>query len=173
MSWQKGNKYWKIRKKSGRDRKFTPEDIEKQANRYFKYCMENPLREEIIVNKSWIEYTNEVLIVKGEEQIVEKKITHPFSRTYISKMRPFTIQGFCNFIGLQSSTLNDYSKLEDYSSIVAHVYQIIYNQKFEGAAVGMLNSNIIARDLSLVDKQEVKKNIIKFKNVSKQFPDEE
>ena len=33
--------------------------------------------------------------------------------------------------------------------------QIIYTQKFEGSAAGLLNPNIIARDLGLNDKQEL------------------
>ncbi|MDC9826565.1 terminase small subunit, partial [Devosia sp. ZB163] len=35
------------------------------------------------------------------------------------------------------------------------VDEIIRAQKFEGAAAGLLNPNIIARDLGLADKQEL------------------
>ena len=32
----------------------------------------------------------------------------------------------------------------------------MFEQKFAGAAVGLFNANIIARDLGLTDKQEIK-----------------
>ena len=39
--------------------------------------------------------------------------------------------------------------------IIHKIEEIIYNQKFEGAAVGIFNSNIIARDLGLSDKKDI------------------
>nr|WP_261640834.1 DNA-packaging protein [Erwinia mallotivora] len=37
--------------------------------------------------------------------------------------------------------------------------QIIYNQKFTGAAADLLNANIIARELGLADKREVQQTV--------------
>lgn len=42
-----------------------------------------------------------------------------------------------------------------FSDICTRVREIIYEQKFTGAAAGLLNPMIIARDLSLRDKSEV------------------
>ena len=61
--------------------------------------------------------------------------------------------GLCNFIDLAISNFKEYEKREDYQAVTTRVRQIIYNQKFEGAASGFLNANIIARDLGLADKQ--------------------
>ena len=44
---------------------------------------------------------------------------------------------------------------KDYSLIITRIREIIYRQKFEGAAAGFLNSSIIARDLGLQDKQQL------------------
>ena len=41
---------------------------------------------------------------------------------------------------------------KDFSLIVTHIEETIYRQKFEGAACGFYNANIIARDLGLQDK---------------------
>ena len=40
-------------------------------------------------------------------------------------------------------------------TVIDDIEKIIYRQKFEGAAAGLLNANIIARDLGLRDKQDV------------------
>lgn len=39
--------------------------------------------------------------------------------------------------------------------VTTRIDEIIYKQKFEGAAVGAFNANIIARDLGLADKKDV------------------
>lgn len=43
----------------------------------------------------------------------------------------------------------------DFLAIVQTIDHIIYEDKFSGASAGVYNSSIIARDLGLVDKQEV------------------
>ena len=74
----------------------------------------------------------------------------------VPKMRAFTIQGLCNYIDISVKGFNLYEDREDFIPITTRVRQIIYNQKFEGAASGFLNANIIARDLGLVEKSESK-----------------
>ena len=63
---------------------------------------------------------------------------------------------------------------KDFITIIAEIDEIIYNQKYSGAAADLLNANIIARDLSLVDKTSSDNtNKIEYINVSKQFPEGE
>lgn len=69
--------------------------------------------------------------------------------------RPYTIQGFCVFAEISSQTFYNYEKDEAYLEIVSRIRDVIYTQKFEGAAVGAFNANIIARDLGLTDKKEL------------------
>jgi hypothetical protein len=57
-----------------------------------------------------------------------------------------------------------------YSTVIARIDSIIYNQKFEGAAVGAFHHSIIARDLGLTDKVE---NTIKEQPLFPDEPDED
>lgn len=128
----KGNTYWKLAKgfAQGAPRKYTPETLWEKAVEYFRWVEDNPLYE-------------------------EKLFGSGFSGT-ISKMRAMTINGFCLFAQMDTSTFSDYEKQKAYSGIIARIRSIIYDQKFTGAAAGLFETNIIARELGLADKQEVK-----------------
>lgn len=127
------NQYWRLRSKDGRDKIFkTPDDLAKAAEDYFKWIDDNPFK---------------------EEQIVKYKDNYTIGT--VSKMRPYTIHGLCNFIDIAVSTFQEYEKRPDFTAVTTRIRQIIYNQKFEGAAAGFLNPNIIARDLGLSDKKEI------------------
>lgn len=49
---------------------------------------------------------------------------------------------------------------EDFVRVIARVSKIMYTQQYEGAAAGLINSNLAARYLSLSDKSEVKQTNI-------------
>ncbi len=56
--------------------------------------------------------------------------------------------------------LDDYihntdDKYSEYSAIIRVIRAEIYEDKYTGAAVGIFQHNIIARDLGLTDKKEV------------------
>lgn len=137
MAAPKGNKFWELRAKHGVDALFTdPDKLWDAAAEYFEWCEENPLIE--------IDY-------KGKDaDMVE-----------IPKMRAFTIMGLCLFLDCNEvyfnhfKTTKTYSENQDFSKVVTRIEQIIYTQKFTGAAAGFLNPNIIARDLGLKEKSEV------------------
>ncbi len=77
-------------------------------------------------------------------------------RGEIDKMRPFTIWGLCTFLGISHDVWVDYRKgRPDLSEVIKTVDGIIRQQKFDGASAGLLNANIIARDLGLSDKTEL------------------
>jgi hypothetical protein len=140
----KGNEFWKQRSKHGRDKIFeTPELMWEAACEYFQWCEENPLEENDFVGKDATE--------------VDRK-----------KLRPFTLQGICLYLDVNRGIKgkeDDVSK--DFSFIITRIKEIIYNQKFTGAAVGFFNSNIIARDLGLSDKKD-----LNVKGVGKDFIEE-
>ena len=73
----------------------------------------------------------------------------------VPKMRAMTITGMCIHLRSDHSTWRDYAKQEDFSKVATRVEDIIFSQKFEGASADLLNANIIARDLSLVDKKDI------------------
>lgn len=66
-----------------------------------------------------------------------------------------TISGLCIFLDISMQTWLDYKGRKDFIDITTRVENIIYNQKFTGAAADLLNANIIARDLGLKDESKV------------------
>ena len=137
MGAPKGNQFWKARSKHGRDKIFsTPEIMLDAAFDYFKWVEDNPL--------------TKAIIYQGEVSVNPEKL-----------MRAMTIKGLCIYWGVNSFYLNDFvgnlnldSKIDkDFSQVINTIKEIIETQKFEGASAGLLNPNIIARDLGLTDKQ--------------------
>jgi hypothetical protein len=137
-----GNQFWKLRSKHGRDKIFTtPESMQEAAFEYFQWCEDNPLK---------------------EQQIVKYKDT--FEKATIDKMRPFTLMGLCMFLGVNSVYFNQFEdqikKKDDetskeFSKVITHIREIIYNQKFTGAAAGFLNPNIIAMEIGLKARTDI------------------
>lgn len=132
MAAPKGNQYYLLRSKDGRDKIFPdPEILAEACNEYFSWCIKNPLKEEQIV-----------------------KLKDSFQRVKVSKMRPFTLEGMCNFIDISLEAFKNYEKRQDFIALTTRIRQIIDNQQLEGAAAGFLNPNIIARKLGLADKKD-------------------
>jgi len=130
-----GNRFWEqaiyVYRKRGADPKYANADelIEDCAG-YFADITENPLYEEKVFNS-------------GEAGIS----THD-----TPKMRAMTLKGLCNYIGIVERTWRLWrKKRDDLKPAIAFIEQIIYQQKFEGAAAGLLHHAIIARDLGLAD----------------------
>lgn len=141
MAAPKGNQFWKLRSKHGRDKLFTsPELLWKAACEYFEWCDENPLLESKAFNTA-------------KEGVKD----HP-----LAKMRAYTLQGLCLYLDCNTGYFNDFEKAidlkskdgEGFSVVITRIRETIYNQKFTGAAADLLNANIIARDLGLADKKE-------------------
>lgn len=144
MAAPTGNQFWKLRSKHGRDTLFaTPELMWDAACEYFQWCIDNPFYKHEAKVVSIGDYQSDVRIVE------------------IPVMRPFTMQGLCQYLGCNTRYFSDFKKTcgEDFSSVITRIEDVIYNQKFSGAASGFFNSNIIARDLGLRDKQEIDQTI--------------
>ena len=141
MGAPKCNQFWKLRTKHGRDAIFTdPNTMYDAACEYFQWCDENPWLDTKISNR----------VVKGED--IEETENKP-------TQRPYTLSGLCLFLGVNKQYFTDFKKRlkkkdKDFSLVITRIEEIIYTNKFEGAAVGAYNSNIIARDLGLVDKKD-------------------
>ena len=139
----KGNKFWKLRSKHGRDKIFATPDIMLEAcYEYFEWCEKHPLIE---------------IDFRGSKM---EKIELP-------KMRALTMWGLCSFLHVNTVYFNQFEGeikekedkvSKDFSKVITHVRELIINQKFEGAAAGFLNPNIIARDLGLKDNSDVTSN---------------
>lgn len=141
MPAPKGNKFWMIRDESGRKPIFdNPGELWNRATEYFQWCDDNP----------WMKHD-----FKGKD--VEEVL--------IPTQRPYTQSGLCVFLNISEDTFRNYSdksKHKDFLEVTSRISKIIYTQKYEGAAVGAFNANIIARDLGLAEKKEVEKSTTHF-----------
>lgn len=127
-----GNKFWLARSSHGRNPKFDdPEVLRNACYEYFEWCENNPLYEEKLFHAQGV-----------------------ITKDTVTKMRAMTLSGLCLFIDIDLGTWDNYRKNQDFFRVTKEIEQIIYNQKFSGAAADLLNANIIARDLGLADKQQ-------------------
>jgi hypothetical protein len=139
MAAPKKNQFWKLRSKHGRDKLFaSPDLLWKAACEYFEHTDARKW-----TKKDW---------VGKDAQEVERETE-----------TPYTLTGLCLYLDCSDTYFNHFAKLlegrddqesKDFIEIVMRVRQIIYTQKFEGAAVGTFNSSIIARDLGLREKTD-------------------
>ena len=108
----------------------------------------------------------------GEDSvIIEHKVFNSrdgISHADLEHKRPFTIREFCLFNGFCRQTFSEYGDREEFKDVVETIRDIIYSQKFAGAATNIYNKDIIARDLGLVDRQDVTSG---GKSVAKDFND--
>lgn len=107
----------------------TPEDMWSKALEYFEWCDSNPI--------------DETKLFSFQGEVTSGKAPH---------IRAMTQAGLCAFLNIGVSTWHDYKKKDEFSEVTSLIESVMYEQKFSGAAAGMLNANIIARDLGLVDK---------------------
>jgi hypothetical protein len=138
MAAPANNQFWKNRSVHGRDMLFESHELLwKTACEYFNWCDGHP----------W--WRNEP-IKSGDRagQIMKVAIS-----------RPYTLAGLCIYLKASRNYWKEFRKnknlSEDFLAVIDNIEEIIYTQKFEGAAVGAFNANIISRDLGLADKSEL------------------
>lgn len=137
MPAPKGNQFWKARSKHGRNPIFkSPEVLWEACEEYFEWVHKNPLME-----------------LRGT-QFQGEYVTKEFP-----KMRAMTITGLCLFLDISDETWTNYRNNKDFFGVTKKAEQIIWEQKFTGASADLLNANIIARDLGLADKQDIKNHV--------------
>lgn len=140
-----GNKFWMLRSRHGIEALFTvPSKLWEAAVEYFDWADENTLTATEFNGKDAIECE-------------------------VPKMRAMTIKGLCLYLGVhdkyffefrdrwtKNKTKKDAKLRTEFLAVIARIEQVIFVQKFEGAAAGLLSHAIIARELGLVDKTEQK-----------------
>lgn len=133
MAAPKGNRFWEARSSHGRNPKFeSPEALWTACCEYFEWVEANPLKE----TKA---FAFQGVVTKEE----------------LPKMRAMTIVGLCIFLDIARSVWYTFKAMEGFSDITTRAEEIIYDQKFSGAAADLLNANIIARDLGLKEQSQV------------------
>jgi len=129
MAAPKGNRFWEARSTHGRKPKFAhPDMLWSACVEYFQWVEENPL------------YEMQPFAYQGV-----------VTQEPVAKMRAMTISGLCIFLDIERTTWDLYRVRDGFSHIVTRAEEVIRDQKFSGAAAGLLNANIIARDLGLKD----------------------
>lgn len=132
-----GNGFWKLRTKHGRDRIFeSPADMWAAACEYFEACEKNPL------------YSTDF---KGPHA----------TEVQMPKLRAFSMKRLCLFLGTNEAYFSQFKKTlpsletslqKDFSQVITAIEDTVFCQKFEGAAAGELNANLISRELGMADR---------------------
>jgi hypothetical protein len=152
MAPPKGNQFWKLRSKHGRNYLFeNPDALWAAACEYFQWCDDNP----------FIKAEAKTVNI-GDYQSVIKIAELPV-------MRPYTMHGLTIYLDCGIVYFEQFEKLlkekiekdssdqksNDFSLVCTRIREIIYEQKFTGAASGFFNASIIGRDLGLADKKDL------------------
>lgn len=74
---------------------------------------------------------------------------------HISKPRAVTIVGLCLHLGIHRHTWQNYRISEEFDLVCDEIEDRMKQYKFENAVAGLMNPTLIARDIGLVDKQEI------------------
>jgi hypothetical protein len=154
MAAPKGNEFWKMRSKHGRDKLFAdPELLWDAACDFFRHIDNNPWQRIEQVKTQGKPFRND-----------DGELEFPPNTVSIPTARPYTIQGLCLYLSCNKQYFDDFEQAlkkdnpvdQDFSLVITRIRETIYTQKFEGAAVGAFNASIIARDLGLADKTDNK-----------------
>lgn len=152
---KKGSKYVSKKPNKPAGRPFTPfnqfwrERLSQPARMYEPHELAEKFAEYVSWNKT------ENVFLKAES-IKSGEFTGQLVHT--PTIPPLTAVGFCNYCGMLQSTYIGYKKDVRYMQVCESIDQAIYQNKFDGAATGMFNHAIIARDLGLADKKDITSN---------------
>lgn len=135
-----GNQQWRNTNplaKMGRPRIYEEGEAEKMwtdALAYFDYQDNNPLEIDDWVGKDAVEVTR-------------------------LKPLPYTIEGFCLWVGASHSWWKEFKNRKDLSpdfvSVIRAIEDAIFHQQYTGATAGLFQHNIVARRLGLAEATKV------------------
>ncbi len=155
--FEKGNEFWRQVSRYGRPMLFSSPDLMWDAAcEYFAAMDDNPL-------------------IKYEPKILDGKIVS----VKVPIMRAYTWEGLTRHLDCNKEYFFQFKKdrsgkcTPEFSRVIAQIESVIFQQKFEGAAGGLLNANIIARDLGLTDKKDITQNVITVMQDEDEETDEE
>ncbi|MNJ32151.1 hypothetical protein D3C77_268080 [compost metagenome] len=111
----------------------TPEALRAAAMDYIDWAIANPLIEE----KHFC----------SQGQIITAEMAKP---------RAMSIVGLCLHMGISRCSWQVYRKAEEFDLVCEEIEDRMKQFKFENAVAGLMNPQMIMRDLEMVDKQELK-----------------
>lgn len=130
------DKIWTRKRKGGCVPEFLHSDhLWSAACEYFEWAVANPLIEQ------------KPMSIAGELVIAE-----------IEKPRVFTFEAMCLYLDVSHRSYMRWRKDERFMDACEKIDAVVYSQKFEGAAAGFFNANLISRDLGLAEKQDLTTN---------------
>lgn len=121
--------YQDLLKKVGRPQSYQPKELRDKFVEYVEETINNPIQVEQLVPKG------------GTQKL--------------KKVHPITIQAFCLYAGISSSTFYNYKEKEEFLEITSHIDDFIHVYLFNHAAIGEFKDNLIARKLGMADKQDM------------------
>lgn len=144
LNEQLANKLWRkamdnfAKRKVGRPPKFeSVEALAEACIAYFEWAENNPLRQQRV-------YAYKGTLTKG----------------LVTKPRALTMAGLFAYTDISPQVWKDWRESRpEFSDLQDQVERIIWEQKFVGAASDIFNHFIIARELGLADRQEVKTGV--------------
>lgn len=110
----------------------TSEALRRACDEYFIKSYKNPL----------VEYKSSLRASQKPKDVV-------------TKVRPLSIAGLCLFLDITRHRWEKYKKDDFFSDEAKRAEMIISTQKFEGAAVGIFNSQIIAKDIDMSAVEDI------------------
>lgn len=137
QAFSKGNKLWQlgVHKIIAKQKYQSAEQLLNACFGYFEWLENNPLMEAKLVTYEGVSTVEE-----------------------LPKMRSPTLAGLCLYLGIHRDTWGAWRRgdnRKDLAGVVELIEQKMYDDKFTGAAAGLLNPSMVIRDLGLVEKQQV------------------
>ncbi len=154
MAGDKESQFWRLRSKHGKDRIVkSPKQLAELADEYFELCVSDPL---------------EVVDFKGKDA---NEVTYKHPRPFLKN----ELARFCGLAQWRSIELlkEVKGKEDDYTQVIARIEGIIADRKYTYAVIRVFDSNIVARDLGLVDRQDVKNTGAQSVIIESATPEEE
>lgn len=115
--------------KTGRPAKYTPIELWDKFVEYVEWMVGNPAKVER-------PFSSGIIVVSNGE-------------------RPLKLIDFYNYAGIDRKTFASYEEKDAFLPITTCIRDIIYSQKFDGAARGVFDSNLIARELGIGERLDV------------------
>jgi hypothetical protein len=90
-------------------------------------------------------------VVVAEQLVVADEVTKKVPVAI--KTRPMTKRGLCRFLGIAHTTWAEWKRdRPELAAAIERAESVIWDQKFAGAAVGIFNGNLVARELGIADR---------------------
>jgi len=157
----------------GRNVKYTPGELWEAAVKYFNDTENDPLTTEELVKGQNLETKTVKINKKRVLTLRAFAASAGMSHDYLTDLRKGQKNKLKRLKDDKTSSQLDINECEDYLETIDRIKNIIFIDKFEGAAAGIYSTAFIARDLGLTDKKEVVAEIEEKKTVIMKIGDQE